>query len=111
MALKLLLNAGLIAIPVGGSLGALFGIDAYRSATGQKPLFAGDSGIGGGAGGSPEIGTGSNQTTTHNGVTTAVYCQDSYGIQVPSNGQQFTCKWDRRLVCSPFVGRLTDLMQ
>lgn len=93
MALKLLLNAGLIAIPIGGSLGALFGIDAHRSATGQQPLFTGDSGSGGA--GSPDIGTGSNQTTSHNGVTTAIYCQDSYGIQVPSNGQQFTCKWDR----------------
>lgn len=99
MALKLLLNAGLLAIPLGGSLGTLFGIDAYRSATGQHPLFTGDSGINPGTG----IGSGSDNTTTHNGITTAVYCQNSYGIPVPSNGEQFTCKWDQPLVSSLFV--------
>ncbi|KAJ5510741.1 Glycoside hydrolase family 12 [Penicillium expansum] len=37
----LIVNAVLVAIPVGGSVGALMGLDAHRAATGQKPLFTG----------------------------------------------------------------------
>lgn len=97
MALKLFLNAGLVAIPIGGSLGALFGIDAHRSATGQAPLFAGgndgNEGTGGSTGGSTGGGSGGSGSITNNGITNTMYCQNSYGISPPSDGERFTCKW------------------
>lgn len=89
MALKLLVNAGLLVIPIGGSLGALFGIDAHRSATGQTPLFTGDGSSDGSTGGSTG-GSGADGSTTNNGVTNSMYCQDSYGISPPSDGQLYT---------------------
>lgn len=107
MALKLLVNASLLVIPIGGSLGALFGIDAHRSATGQPPLFSGDSdsndgSTGGHTGGSTGGGSGADGSTTNNGITNSKYCQPSYGISPPSDGQLYTRKFlsarrDRRL--------------
>ena len=100
MALRLLVNTGLLAIPIGGSLGTLLGIDAHRSATGQPPLFTGDgsnsgSGSGSGTGGdSTGGGSGGSGSTTNNGVTNTQYCQNSYGISPPSDGQLYTCKFD-----------------
>lgn len=84
---RLLVNGILLAIPIGGSLGVLFGIDAYRSNHGQTALFSGDT-DGTGSGGS----TGSGGTTTNNGVNSTLYCQISYGITPASKGEQFTCK-------------------
>jgi hypothetical protein len=94
MALKLIINAGLFAIPIGGSLGALFGIDAHRSATGQQPLFSGGSDSNGnlGTGGSTGGGFAGGGSTTDNGVNNTVCCELSYGITPPSKGEQFTCK-------------------
>ncbi|KAJ5595219.1 uncharacterized protein N7459_001427 [Penicillium hispanicum] len=98
MALRLLVNAGLLVIPIGGSLGALFGIDAHRSATGQPPLFSNDnsdnagSGTGSGSGstgGSTGGGSGGSGSTTNNGVTNTQYCELSYGISPPTDGEQF----------------------
>lgn len=90
MALKLLINAGLIAIPIGGSLGSLFGIDAHRAATGQTPLYKGGNGSSGSGGDSTGGGSGGSGSTTNNGVTNTMYCQKSYGITPPSDGEQFT---------------------
>lgn len=95
MALKLLVNASLLVIPIGGSLGALFGIDAHRSATGQAPLFHGDGSDGNGnggstGGGSTGGGSGDSGHTVNNGVTNSMYCQNSYGISPPSDGQLYT---------------------
>lgn len=86
MAFKFLINAGLIAIPVGGSLAALFGIDAYRSATGQLPLFKG------GNGGSTGGGSGGSGHTVNNGLTNTMYCEQTFGISPPSKGELFTCE-------------------
>lgn len=95
MALRLLVNTGLLAIPIGGSLGTLLGIDAHRSATGQSPLFTGDgSNSGSRSGDSTGGGSGGGPSTTKNGVTNTPYCQKSYGISPPSDGQLFTCKFD-----------------
>lgn len=96
----LLINAVLVAIPVGGSVGALMGIDAHRAATGQKPLFTGgtndDSGGGTGTGGGS---TGSDPTPHNNGITTISHCDLSYGIVPPSKTEQYTRKahtgWNR----------------
>lgn len=96
MALRLLVNTGLLAIPIGGSVGALLGIDAHRSATGQPPLFTddGNSNTGSGSGGdSTGGGSGGSGSTTNNGVTNTQYCQNSYGISPPSDGQLYTRKF------------------
>ncbi|KAJ5252356.1 hypothetical protein N7489_002766 [Penicillium chrysogenum] len=89
----LLVNAVLVAIPVGGSVGALLGIDAHRAATGQKPLFTGgnnDDGIGTGTGGDSTGGGGGHDTITNNGVQHTQYCELSYGITPPSKTEQYT---------------------
>jgi hypothetical protein len=96
MALRLLVNTGLLAIPIGGSVGTLLGIDAHRSATGQPPLFTsdGNSNTGSGSGGdSTGGGSGGSGSTTNNGVTNTQYCQSSYGISPPSDGQLYTRKF------------------
>ncbi|KAJ6095644.1 hypothetical protein N7486_006390 [Penicillium sp. IBT 16267x] len=94
MALTLLVNAILLAIPLGGSVGTLVGIDAHLAATGQKPLFSSDgnsdSGTGGSSGGSTGGGSGGSGSTTNNGLTNTQYCESSYGISPPSQGEQYT---------------------
>ncbi|KAF7715866.1 Xyloglucan-specific endo-beta-1,4-glucanase [Penicillium ucsense] len=97
MAMRLVVNTVLLAIPIGGSLGALLGIDAHRSATGQKPLFNGDgsnAGAGSGGGGGHDStggGSGGGSSTTDNGVTNTQYCQQFYGISPPAkDGQLYT---------------------
>lgn len=100
MALSLIVNAGLMALPIGGCLGTLFGIDAHRAATGQRPLFApdpsenkGTSDSTGGGQDSTGGGSGSGDGTSDNGVQNNPYCQSSYGISPPSkNGESFTRK-------------------
>jgi hypothetical protein len=91
----LIVNAVLVAIPVGGSVGALMGIDAHRSATGQKPLFTGgnsDDGTSTGGGGSGSTGDGGNHnsTTSVHGLRTTEYCDLSWGITPPSKTEQYT---------------------
>lgn len=93
MALTLLVNAILLAIPLGGSVGTLVGIDAHLAATGQKPLFSSDGtsdGSGGSSGGSTGGGSGGSGSTTNNGLTNTQYCKLSYGISPPSQGEQYT---------------------
>ncbi|KAJ5089826.1 hypothetical protein N7532_008510 [Penicillium argentinense] len=98
MALSLIVNAGLAAIPIGGCLGTLFGIDAHRAANGQRPLFAPDpnenkgTDAGGGGQDSTGGGSGGNGSTTNNGITNTQYCQHSYGISPPrkGDGETFT---------------------
>ncbi|KAJ5093507.1 hypothetical protein N7456_009368 [Penicillium angulare] len=99
MALTLLVNTLLLAIPLGGSVGTLAGIDAHRAATGQKGLFTGDDSSNGGtgssggsSGGSDSTGggSGSNNTISDNHTKNSQYCQSSYGITPPTQGEQFT---------------------
>ena len=101
MALRLLVNSGLLAIPIGGTVGALMGIDAHRAATGQAPLFSGDKNSTTGPGDSTGGGSGGSGSTTNNGVTTTKYCELSYGISPPTTGQQFTCKSSDRFSSYP----------
>lgn len=93
MALTLLVNTLLLAIPLGGSVGTLVGIDAHLAATGQKPLFSSDGtsdGSGGSSGGSTGGGSGGSGSTTNNGLTNTQYCETSFGISPPSQGEQYT---------------------
>ncbi|KAL1862689.1 hypothetical protein VTK73DRAFT_6692 [Phialemonium thermophilum] len=66
MTIRFLVNFGLLAIPIGTTLGVLFGIQSHRQATGQAPLFV------------------------DNGVSTDTYCQKSYGISPPAKGLEYT---------------------
>jgi hypothetical protein len=99
----LIVNAVLVAIPVGGSVGALMGIDAHRAATGQKPLFTGGNNTDGidsgssGTGGSDSTGGGGgdHDTVTNNGVQHTQYCDLSWGITPPSKTEQYTRKYPR----------------
>jgi hypothetical protein len=92
----LLVNAILVAIPVGGSVGALLGIDAHRAATGQKPLFTGgNNNDGTGTGGDSTGGGGGHDTITNNGVQHTQYCELSYGITPPSKTEQYTREYPR----------------
>ncbi|EED13686.1 conserved hypothetical protein [Talaromyces stipitatus ATCC 10500] len=107
MAFRWIVNAGLIAIPIGSTLGVLFGIDASRHAAGQAPLFSppddgtgsGGSGSGSGSGGSGGSGGGnippdstggghggSHSNDTELGVTVSTYCSLTYGILPPAKG-------------------------
>ncbi|CAI7575192.1 unnamed protein product [Penicillium glandicola] len=87
----LLVNAVLVAIPLGGSVGALMGIDAHRAATGQKPLFSGGTSSDGTGSGSDSTGDGGgHNTVTDNGVTTTEYCDLSWGITPPSKSENYT---------------------
>jgi hypothetical protein len=88
MVLRWIVNAGLLAIPIGATVGVLMGIESHRQATGQAPLFAGggDGDVGGGPSGGIVSG-GSN------GITIFQYCQQFYGIQPQSKGVEYTCKW------------------
>lgn len=63
-----ILSVGLFVLPIGVTLGILFGLEAYRTSTGQAPLF------------------------TSNAVKTSTYCQLAFGITPDTNGQQFTCE-------------------
>lgn len=102
MALSLIVNAGLMALPIGGCLGTLFGIDAHRAATGQRPLFAPNPndpdenrGTGSSGGGQDSTGGGSGGSSggdvSDNGIQNNPYCQLSYGISPPSkDGETFT---------------------
>lgn len=85
-----LVNAVLVAIPVGGSVGALMGIDAHRAATGQKPLFTGGTDDGSGSGVGSGTGGGSGSTPHDNGILIHSKCDLSYGIVPPSKTEQYT---------------------
>ncbi|EIT80508.1 concanavalin A-like lectin/glucanase domain-containing protein [Aspergillus flavus] len=76
MALPLLVNAGLLALPIAGSIGTLLGIDAHRQATGQRPLFTSE--------------IGNDGSISRNGVTNTRYCDLFNPISPKSEGQLYT---------------------
>ncbi|GMF70134.1 unnamed protein product [Aspergillus oryzae] len=80
MALPLLVNAGLLALPIAGSIGTLLGIDAHRQATGQRPLFTSE--------------IGNDGSISRNGVTNTRYCDLFNPISPKSEGQLYTCKFE-----------------
>ncbi|KAJ5806898.1 hypothetical protein N7474_010490 [Penicillium riverlandense] len=105
MVLRWIVNVGLLAIPIGGTIGAILGIEAHRQANGQAPLFAGggNDGSGGGSTGSPGN---AGHHFTDNGVTYSQYCRKSYGIPPESTGQHFTFNPNQWGVTSSTVGGL-----
>ncbi len=87
MGFRWLVNASLLVIPVGTTIGILLGVDSHRQASGQKPLFNGDGGSG--SGGGYDGGGGSS---TDNGITNAQYCQKQVGISPESKGSRYISK-------------------
>ncbi|KAB8270234.1 concanavalin A-like lectin/glucanase domain-containing protein [Aspergillus minisclerotigenes] len=89
MALQLLVNAGLLALPIAGSIGTLLGIDAHRQATGQRPLFTSE--------------IGNDGSISRNGVTNTRYCDLFNPISPKSEGQLYTCKFED---CRQYIGHM-----
>lgn len=94
MVLRWVVNFGLVAIPIGGTIGAILGIEAHRQANGQAPLFAGGGNDGGSGSGGGSTGSSGNtgEHFKHNGITYSQYCNRSIGIPPGSTGEQFTCE-------------------
>lgn len=69
------MNAILLIIPVVGAIGVLLGVDAYRQANGQKPLYSEQATNGDG-------GNDHHENTLDIGITNIQYCNISYGIIV-----------------------------
>ncbi|KAL5329459.1 hypothetical protein ACEPPN_002971 [Leptodophora sp. 'Broadleaf-Isolate-01'] len=80
-----LVNAGLLILPVGTTIGVLIGVDSHRQATGQEPIFnnpgTGTPGTGGGGGG--------NGNKNDDSVTSQLYCQKQVGVSPPSSGVKY----------------------
>lgn len=94
MVLRWAVNAGLLAIPIGATVGVLVGIESHRQATGQGPLFSsggdGNPGNGGSSTGGTGGGGGGTTVGNGNGITISQYCQASYGISPPAKGTEYT---------------------
>lgn len=89
MGFRWLINAGLLALPIGTTVGVLMGVDMHRQTSGQEPLFNPDQGAGPGTGG----GTGNSRDDK---ITEKQYCQTQVAISPPSKGVRYTCKQIRR---------------
>lgn len=74
-----LVNFGLLALPIGVTLGILLGLDASRQASGGAPLFTGDP-------------TTPGSTPNNNGITAMVSCDKAMGLHPLSKGQEYTRK-------------------
>ncbi|KAK0130066.1 hypothetical protein ONS96_000603 [Cadophora gregata f. sp. sojae] len=77
-----LVNAGLLILPVGTTIGVLMGVDSHRAATGQEPIFNNPNG---------GTGTGDGGTGNKNDdrITSQLYCQKQVGVSPPSSGVRF----------------------
>ena len=94
MVFRWLVNAGLLAIPIGTTVGILVGIDLHRHAAGQAPLF--NVVPGSGTGGNIDDSGGGIKD---NGFTETQYCQKDRAISPSSKGVQYTCT----LLCVAFL--------
>ena len=99
MVFRWLVNAGLLAIPIGTTVGILVGIDLHRHAAGQAPLF--NVVPGSGTGGNIDDSGGGIKD---NGFTETQYCQKDRAISPSSKGVQYTCTWRYvALFCVPLL--------
>lgn len=93
MGVRWLVNAGLLVLPIGTTIGVLMGIDASRQSSGQDPIFDGGSGSGAPIGGGGNSGSGGGVGNPHDDkITDKMYCQKQVGIAPPSKGTQYICK-------------------
>ncbi|GJC84313.1 endoglucanase cel12A [Colletotrichum liriopes] len=69
-------NFVLLAVPIGVTLGVLMGLDAGRSANGEKPLFTEPDNPG--------------TIPKNNGITAMVSCDKAMGLHPLSKGQEYT---------------------
>ncbi|KAF6814717.1 xyloglucan-specific endoglucanase [Colletotrichum plurivorum] len=70
-----LVNFGLLALPIGVTLGILIGLEASRSANGDPPLFT-----------NPDVPV----PKPNNGITALVSCDKAMGLHPESKGQEYT---------------------
>lgn len=70
MTLRFLVNFGLLALPIGITLGILFGLQAHNIEIGVPPPFA-----------------------PSNKIANDRYCQKAFGIHPESKGQEYTCMY------------------
>lgn len=92
MILEWILDAVLLTLPIGTTIGTLRGIDLHRQATGQAPLFSLVGGNGHGSSGNNGEGNSSTIISGDNGITTTTYCGRETAITPSSVGSQYTCK-------------------
>jgi len=85
MGFRWLVNAGLLALPIGTTVGVLMGVDMHRQTTGQEPLFNPNPGTGPGNGGG-------NGNIKDNRITEKQYCDLQVAVSPPSKGVKYTCK-------------------
>ncbi|KAJ5600281.1 hypothetical protein N7450_001348 [Penicillium hetheringtonii] len=67
--ISFIVNTILLVIPIVGTIGVLLGIDAYREAAGQKPLFSDQA---------TNTGTDHHENTPDNGIISMQFCDISY---------------------------------
>lgn len=108
MVFRWIVNAGLLAIPIGTTIGVLVGIDAQRQASGQQPLFSGgdngsstggDGGLGNGGSGGNGGNGGGGSTPDDNGISWVESCKLAYGIDPTTKGQEYIRKYGLLIVC------------
>lgn len=105
--LGFLISCALLAVPMGGTVGVLMGIDYQRSLHGQTPLFYNGDGNNDNGGSSSGGGNSSGGGSTNNPYTNPTpnntiildndtvmkqYCQTEVAVTPNSTGTEYTCK-------------------
>ncbi|KAL2064672.1 hypothetical protein VTL71DRAFT_3810 [Oculimacula yallundae] len=90
MILEWVLDAVLLTLPIGTTIGTLRGIDLHRQATGQEPLFRPVGGKGRGSSGNNGEGNSSTIISGNNGITVSEYCGRQSAVTPSSVGSQYT---------------------
>lgn len=80
-----LVNAGLLILPVGTTIGVLIGVDSQRQASGQEPIFNNP--------GTETPGGGGTGNKADDRITYKFQCEKQIGISPPSSGVQYMCKF------------------
>lgn len=78
-----LLNFVFLAVPIGSTVGVLVGLQSYRDANGQQPLFKPNR----------PNGPGGKPPPNDNGITIEYHCDETLGISPLSQGDHYTCKF------------------
>lgn len=85
MVFRWIINAGLLALPIGATVGVLMGMDLHRNAQGQAPLFTPAPGGG-------KVDGGGSGSAGDNRYKENTYCDLQVGVAPPSKGKKYTCE-------------------